>query len=768
MRVLFSFLLFVVHFSLFSQETDYTKWSDIFSYNNVEDVLINDAKIYARTDNALFLYDLVEQSYEKISVASKLSTQPSSAMVFSNELKILCVGFENGLLQLIDENLNVNSVYDIILSEISIDKKINSLYIENNDLYMSMNFGIVVFDISKNEFRDTFYIGENSSEVSVNSIVINEGLIYAASDTGIYTAAINSNLSDISNWNLSIQGSYSGLHMFEGSVVAFKDKSIYKIEGTSVATLQKTINETIVSIAVNGDRLNVASASKGYVYDTAYILQSTISGSNINAVVSDETHVFAATGARGVLKYTKSSSSATEELHPSGPVTNSIFSISEKDGVVWFTYGAYDQNNAPQNKRMPLSHFNGDNWVHIPYSKFSAKDLVDVKFDPSNSSKVYVNSWSAGSNGIVASSEHGGLLHLENDERIKFWHADNSGLSVYKSGNYITTRFQGPIFDSKGNFWFANTTGTLDSNDPLRKKSPSGEWSSFPLLDIWDYYYTFIIDKSDNIYIGSRREGLFIVNEVSPNNMNVVNLKMGAGQGNLPGSRVNALAIDANQKLWIGTKSGIVTFDDIANVFSGSFKDAEKVTVVENGIVNSLLDGADINDIYIDGADNKWIGTVANGVYQLNAQSNKVLNVFNTDNSPLPSNNILKILQKSDGITYFLTTKGLVTFDSEIISYGSVLDEVYGYPNPVLKQHHEVTIVGKDGAFLPDNTKVDVFDVTGNLVFSANTSTSLQGGKIVWDKKNLNGVPVASGVYVVLLYDAGGNQTSSTKIAIVN
>ena len=189
MRVLFSILLFIVHFSGFSQRVDYSKWSDVFSYNHVEEVLINNEKLYARTDNALFLYDLNEERYQKVSVASKYATKVSSAMVYNDNLNILCVGFEDGLLQLIGEDLSVNSVYDIVLSEISIDK--NQFVVCDNDyLYISMSFGIVVFDVAKNEFRDTYFIGENSSEVNVNSIVINDGLIYAASDTGIYTAAV--------------------------------------------------------------------------------------------------------------------------------------------------------------------------------------------------------------------------------------------------------------------------------------------------------------------------------------------------------------------------------------------------------------------------------------------------------------------------------------------------------------------------------------------------------------------------------------------------
>jgi hypothetical protein len=61
-------------------------------------------------------------------------------------------------------------------------------------------------------------------------------------------------------------------------------------------------------------------------------------------------------------------------------------------------------------------------------------------------------------------------------------------------------------------------------------------------------------------------------------------------------------------------------------------------------------------------------------------------------------------------------------------------------------------------------------DVAGNLVFEANTleGQSSFGGKVVWNKKNLSGNKVASGVYIVLLFNTEGAQTSTTKIAIVN
>ena len=95
---------------------------------------------------------------------------------------------------------------------------------------------------------------------------------------------------------------------------------------------------------------------------------------------------------------------------------------------------------------------------------------------------------------------------------------------------------------------------------------------------------------------------------------------------------------------------------------------------------------------------------------------------------------------------------------------------MYAYPNPALKNHETVTISGRNGTSLPRGTNVKILDVAGNLVYETNVveGQEVQGGKVVWNKKNLAGNRVASGVYVVLLSADDGSQTAVTKIAIVN
>ena len=134
-------------------------------------------------------------------------------------------------------------------------------------------------------------------------------------------------------------------------------------------------------------------------------------------------------------------------------------------------------------------------------------------------------------------------------------------------------------------------------------------------------------------------------------------------------------------------------------------------------------------------------------------------------------NRVLKIkVDDSSGKVYFATDKGIVAYNSNVAPFGDTLGEVYAYPNPALKNHATVTITGRNGTTLPKGTNVKILDVAGNLVYETNVieGQELQGGKVVWNKKNLAGRSVASGVYIVLLTNEDSSETSTTKIAIVN
>ena len=277
-----------------------------------------------------------------------------------------------------------------------------------------------------------------------------------------------------------------------------------------------------------------------------------------------------------------------------------------------------------------------------------------------------------------------------------------------------------------------------------------------------------IVDKTNSIWVGTRQNGVYVYNETGDRKRA---LTIAPTKGSLPHANVRTVAVDRNNRIWIGTQLGMVVYNNASDIFDTAIFDAEPVIILDDGIPKKLLGDQTINTITVDGADNKWFGTDNGGVVYTNPSGQKTLASFNKDNSPLPSNKILKIsVDESTGKVFFATDKGVVAYKSNVATFGESLGDVYAYPNPALKNHQTITIDGRNGTHLPKGTNVKILDVSGYLVYETNVveGQEIQGGKVVWDKRNLAGNLVTSGIYIVLLTTDDGSESTTTKIAIVN
>jgi len=347
----------------------------------------------------------------------------------------------------------------------------------------------------------------------------------------------------------------------------------------------------------------------------------------------------------------------------------------------------------------------------------------------------------------------------------------NSGLErLVLSGvpDFYSIRINGTAFDNQGNFWVANSW--VDKR--LKKLSSNGVWSEFDLssimTDVALGLTELVIDRTGSVWMGSRRNGVLVYNENGDRKRALITE---ATKGSLPDPNTRALAVDRNNRIWIGTKKGLVVYSNAGSFFDESIYDTSPIIIDDDGIPKKLLGDQPINTIAIDGADNKWFGTDTGGVLATNPSGRETLFNFNKDNSPLPSNKILKIkVDNSNGKVFFATDKGIVAFNNNVAPFGDSLGEVYAYPNPVKKEHSFVTIDGRNNTHLPRGTNVKILDASGRLVHETNVveGQELKGGKVIWNKSNLAGRKVASGVYIVLLTLPDRSESSITKIAIIN
>ena len=80
---------------------------------------------------------------------------------------------------------------DIKRSSILGNKGIYSVYMEGHLAYLGCGFGIVLVDLQRREVRETWFIGPNGAQVQVNGITVFQDSIYAATNTGLFTASKN-------------------------------------------------------------------------------------------------------------------------------------------------------------------------------------------------------------------------------------------------------------------------------------------------------------------------------------------------------------------------------------------------------------------------------------------------------------------------------------------------------------------------------------------------------------------------------------------------
>ncbi|WP_299618359.1 two-component regulator propeller domain-containing protein [uncultured Tenacibaculum sp.] len=769
-----STLLALLCITLISAQNDFSdRWEDFFSYNNVKDFVINNDEVFALTDNAIFSYNITTEELRKVSSVNGLSGEETSTIHYNETFDRIVIGYETGLIEVISDDGSVTVSPDIVNFNQSGLKRVNDIFEHDGKLFISTSFAIVVYDIERLEFGDTYFIGPASSSVNVNETTVLNNEIYAATDIGVFVADVNNpSLIDAANWTRRFTGSFQKTISFEGNVYAVSNRELIRLNGTTQQTVL-SFPENIVDVNVSNQNLVIALSRSANVYNASLALQGTNTTSTafdftLNTATVNGSSILLGTSEFGLLSAAVASPTYTE-IHPEGPLSNEVFSIDVFNNNLWVVYGGYDVTFTPTQTRQGFSRFDGENWINTPFDPTNPfGDLVSITIDKNSDNRVFISSF--GDTGSVNTRLTGGLYEVVDDNVVNFYNNTNSPLEdiLPADPTRVTIRISGSAFDREGNLWVTNILG----NSRLKKLSPNGNWTNYDINELYVQNRPgmgeITIDNTNTVWMTTRSNGLFAYNE---NGDRKRALTTEPTRGNLPNRRTTAVAVDRNNRLWIGTLTGLVVYNNPASIFDATVFDAEPIIILDDGIPKRLLGDQTVNSIKVDGANNKWFGTENGGALYTNPNGQNTLANFNKENSPLPSNKILEIaVDEFTGKVFFATDRGIVAYNSNVDPFGDTLGEVYAYPNPVLKNNDTVTIDGRNGTNLPRGTNVKILDVSGNLVYETNVveGQEVQGGKVVWNKRNLAGQKVASGVYIVLLTTDDGSESATTKIAIVN
>ena len=759
---IFALLILLAFSTVFSQSQQL--WKGYFSYNEIKDLSESPDKIYAASENALFTKNNLSGEIKTYNTIDGLSGQTISAMYHSETFKKTIFGYENGLMVVRNEiDGSVLNVVDIINKSIPQNvKKVNHFTEYQGILYVSCDFGIVQYNLATLQFGDTYFIGNGGSQIIVNQTAVFEDKIYAATQNfGIKNASIsNANLNDYNQWTTMDGNGWKGIASFDDKLLAITlNGNIQKLQN-GVFVNHNSVAQNPIDFRVNDNHLIITTQNNAYVYNSNLSQILDINSTQITAensiifscaTVIDE-RVFVGTKENGIYSTDTNGGLNFENTMPDGPYKNLIFNVKKSANNLWAVYGGYDRSYNPYaffggiTQYGISKHTKENGWSLIPYSNLlNAKSLTRIAINPINENEIYVTSFFSG------------LLKI-NGNQITLFDDQNTGVNGLKSMTNVVNenvRINAPVFDKNNNLWIGNCR----VEKPLKVLKTNNVWQSLALpLPVNNDYSTILIDKNETKWIATFRNGLYAFNE-NYNNKSIIVTDISTSQH--PDLKdIRTIAIDNNNKIWIGTARGLRIVNNVDEFLSQDEIESDAIIILEDGLAQELLYEQFILDIVVDGANNKWIATNTSGVFKLSPDGQNELFHFTTTNSPLPSNNVLDIeIDSLTGEVFFATDKGMVSYKGTSTSATENLENVYIYPNPVRPEFSgTVKISG-----LLDKATVKITDIGGNLVYE----TPSEGGTIEWDTTAFGKYKVASGVYMVFISAEDGIETKVKKVMII-
>ena len=754
------YLSLLISFSIYSQNN--SQWKGYFSFSNVTNLSQSPNRFFAANDNSVFFKNMISGELKSYTTIDGLSGQTITAQFFSASSNRLFLGYQNGLINIVDEtNNSVSQVVDIInKGGIAPNlKRINSFYEHDNKLYISCQFGIVVYNLTTKLFGDTFIIGPGGQQINVlNTTVINNKIFANTQFNGIFNADLsNPNLIDFNNWQLFDPGFWKTIATLNNEFVALNSNArIYQHNGINFVE-RFNLNVTGLDFKIIDNQIVTCTASTAYLLDDNFtpILQLATNqipdfSDVFTSVTLVNNNLIIGTVESGALSVSLSNPVDFNFTYPNGPIRNNIFAIqtAPSGNFFWAVYGKYTESYNPYPlDSYGVSKYDENGWLNIPYEELQeAKTIVRIVINPNNENQTFLSSYFSG------------VLKFENDELVQIYDNTIQNGPESLSTAYDEIRMNGSAFDRLGNVWFTNSR----VHNAIKVLRTNNQWQSYSIENfsntpLTNNYGRMTIDKNGTKWFVSQREGAFAFNENSTPQFKRITTENNLGY---PYTDTRAIAIDNRNQVWIGSVGGLRVLSSVDRFLSTDELISRPIIFVEDGLAQELLADTYITDIVVDGSNNKWIGTADAGVFLLSPNGQQTLQRFTTSNSPLPSNTINDIdINGKTGEVYFATDKGMVSFRGTATKPSDDLSNVVVYPNPVRPGFAgTVKITG-----LVDKANVKITDISGNLVFEK----IAEGGTMEWDTTAFGKYKVASGVYMIFISADQGLETKVKKVMII-
>jgi ligand-binding sensor domain-containing protein len=755
------------------------RWRAHNAFTYVENVVKLGDLLYGVSAGSLFAVDGETGIVSNITKLDGLSASGINKIAKNESLNRILITYQDGEIDVVDAEGEIHPIMDLYLKQMNGSKVVNDVCTYKDKAYLAMSWGILVINMLKAEIEDTYYIGNESSEVDVQYICTVGEKVYAMTSSGLYCANMRDNLVDYAYWNtidMPTNNTVSGMREFCGMLFMVIDGKLWKLQKENwmqiplreLRGLHKT-DDNLWLLPVKPDgigRLPKTGALEWFVEDMV-----------CHCIVQDGNQYWIGTEANGLVKY-NITSKERECYYPEGPCSNFAYKLRFVGDRLYMLPGG---RWADRYKRKgDIMIYEKDEWRNIRNSdlvrmnhKNQVLDLMNIAQDPKDEKHYFVTSYGTG------------LYEMYEDSIINTYLPSNSPLmSADEKKPTQFTRTDAITYDKEGNLWLLNVGGgdiknihvitsegkwrayqakyrgkSIEMHTPgeimIDQRNPKWKW--IPLLR----YNTGLILLDDNGTPTNENDDMVTYRtEFVDQNKNHI----------LP-NQIYTIAQDKNNVIWIGTDDGILAIPPQVDFTKSN--SCIRVIIPRNDGTNLgdyLLDNEQINDIQIDGANRLWVGTANSGIFLLEPTMEDVAHPnyyvetvahFTTENSILPSDAIMSIaIQQSTGEVFIGTGGGLVSYMSDASEPENDLKQIEVYPNPVRPDYGGyITFKG-----LMENTELRIVDANGSLVRVIQSN----GGTATWDAKNAQGGRVASGVYTAIGNTQDGQAHGTVKVLIMN
>lgn len=699
-------------------------------------------RVWAATPGGLFVYSSADSSIQEFRNVGALLNLDVTAIMCDTASKRVFVGCFDGSLTIVTESFEFKNITDIRRATVYQRRRINDFLLKNGLLYIATDFGIVSFDPASDVFRETVdRVGPLQEKTRVTSLATLRDSIWASTDSGIVVAPLSSETLRLpSVWKFF--GTGSGIPVRAVSFVRATSTDIYATAAGSILLFDGTSFRTVYS---GGAVFVGLTTTDSEVYASEESSIRTLAGP-LSVSFPGQVNGHATTVRNGrtiVIAFVTNiplsivDGTNRQDVSVNSPRSNQFAHLTiDRDGWLW---SATDEE--PFRTGQGVMAFDGTTWFEFTREanvEMRSNSYHRVNAQPDGS--VWLSSWGYG---IVEAKKTSGGVQLQR------WNNTNSPLvGIGADANYVVT--SDAITDRNGKLWIVNEVA---ADRLLVTRDKDQNFSFFKnCFDLRANQYRVIaIDNSGTKWMaGPTGNGLLAFHDKNTpdNEADDVCQMLRSSNSQIQDNVIRALRIDKNGALWIGTARGVSVIASPSSVSNTTTPFVRRITA---------LSALNVNDIFVDAVNNKWIAT-SNGVYVLNEDGTEVLSVITQSNSPLLTDNVRSVVVNDlTGRAYFGTMSGC----SSVLTQSVKPVDSYAircYPQPFKPDADGVITI--DG--LAADSDVRIMTSAGELVAAVQTS----GRQALWNGKDVQGRSVPPGVYIIHALSASTKEAAVGKLAI--